>query len=142
MQKSCPTKLTLVVVCPIFNIHNSLVYQIIVFLTVNHLFCMCLERTWETSAQSRDSSSLILADDLTDVYVFVNFAMQLQREPISIKLHFIFLSFLWCKRFVHIMSKDLLCQSDQSWNYHCKETFSNWSISMRILIVNTHHHIW
>ena len=93
---------------------KSLVYQTIVFLTVNHLFCMCLERTWETSAQSRDSSSLILADDLTDVYIFVNFVVQLQREPTSIKLHFIFLSFLWCKRFVHIMSKDLLCQSDVS----------------------------
>ena len=125
---------------------KSLVYQTIVFLTINHLFCMCLERAWETSAQSRDSSSLILADDLNDVYLFANFAMHLQREPISFKLQFIFLLFIWCKRFVHIMSKDLLCQSDvsdQSWNYYyCKETLSNWSTSIRFLIFNTHIHIW
>ena len=59
---------------------KPLVYKTIVFLTVKNLFCMCLERIWETWAQLRGSSFLILADDLTDVYMIVNFAMQLQRE--------------------------------------------------------------
>ena len=84
-----------------------MLYYTIVFLTVNHLFCMCLERTRETSAQLRASSFLILADDLTEFCKFRN-----AKGTISIKRHFIFLLFLWCKRFVYIMSKDLLCQSD------------------------------
>ena len=72
----------------------------------------------------------------------------LQISPSNCKGNFIYQASWYlffvvlCKPFVHIMSKDLLCQSDQSLNYHCKETLSNWSTSMRFLIFKTHHHIW
>ena len=74
-------------------------------------------------------------------YMIVNFAKGNYIYQASFYLSFIIL----CKRFVHIMSKDLLCQSDgsdQSWNFFGKESLSKWTISMRFLIFNAHIHIW